>query len=176
MPVVTVQEVKTALAIDHSERDGEVADQVNRAIGTIEAYTGRKFGDAARTEYHAGGGPIIISAPPITTLTSVKDMVGGAQDVEVVSVDQSGIIWFQQYGQVFPEGLARYEVVYTGGDTEFPDDLKAATAALVQQGLSMPAGLSQLKEGDMQSVAEMNLQGVPGPIRAILDRYRILSV
>ncbi len=73
MPLATLSDVKTALAVADSADDPMIAQLQTAAESFVESVCGRNFGGGTFTEDHPGGGHLLfLKNYPVTAVASVK--------------------------------------------------------------------------------------------------------
>lgn len=159
MALVTLTQVKDYYGYPDSD-DALVTSLIDQASALIETLTGRTFEQDSFTEFMDGGAvDLIVQNIPIETSSPAPVITDYADPDNPVIVDpdtytvypQQGLIRYspQGYGDsilsdnfshndtlpvaysLWTFGARRWEVVYTGGTANVPDDIQLATIFLV---------------------------------------------
>lgn len=157
MALVTAAEYKTSRGISGTAYDTRIGEAIDVASARVREYCGRNltngFESAARTEVYDGTGTDMLQLRewPEITITSVKFLSSVASGAAVYgeTLDASGY-YADERGRLYrtngvgwawthdgttrdewPEGNRNIQVVYTGGFSTVPDNLKEAVMILV---------------------------------------------
>jgi hypothetical protein len=103
-PVVTLEQAKAFLRVDHTQDDQLITDLIAQASQEAESYTGLIFGDAVYTYEDYGGGRVFISWPaPVTSINTVqsegtdleyRDNLDGSLTIYDVPTDKTFVVNF----------------------------------------------------------------------------------
>lgn len=148
---------------------------ISSATATIEKYCNRFFESASRTFDHQWRSAVPLPAIPVSSIQVFVDQEGVfGPETEVTKcfwVDkQAGILaWNMFYS---PQALVR--IVYTGGFTTIPEDLKEAVFKTVKWDkariFSGQVGIRSQVSGDITTNFDTAL---PYEVRQTLDLYRL---
>lgn len=180
MALLTLDELKDRLFIDHADDD----DGLNLIITTVgadlEMYLNCKLGvDSDIVEYHDGGGEnLIIAQSPISSVSSIVDTFDDNAVVSTslyeVLADQGVIRKLNDLGLQgnWLSGVRRYKVTYDGGlaDDGTNNKLKsiALDLAVNKYRQSDPGAISE-QSGDHKYTRE---QGIPKEIQRKINRLK----
>jgi len=156
MALVTASEYKTSRGVSGTDYDTRIGEAIDVASARVREYCGRSssngFESAERTEVYDGTdtNALRLAEWPITEVASVKLVSGVTAGVATFgsTVDATGYYingtakeliryglmdWagWSAVGAVWPEGEGNIQVVYTGGYSTIPDNLKEAVMVLV---------------------------------------------
>lgn len=185
--LVTEQDIKDRLGRDlTTDEQARLPSLISDVTAYITKYTGWAFEEAERTRrVRAQRGVIYLKDRPVTSIAHVKPLgpdgapgaalssfeFDGIFKLRVHSVDYviNGPSWWDDYGNTFQT----FEVKYTSGFTEVPDDVKAIAGNAVTNALLSAAmlgagvsGVDSLRVGD---VAYRFSNGGIGRVAAYLD-------
>ena len=177
MAIDTRANVKLALGISDTGSDDKIDALLEPITSVIETYTRRAFSQASRTEYLTSQGEqsLPLHWTPVSAITSVTDRVTSTaiDSSEYALEDDVGILRRLPIGWRWSEGLRRYTVVYTGGPSTAPADIKAAFYEMIQASLVGQGGIKSEKDGDYSyTLGEGSMDGVPKAAQATLNSYR----
>lgn len=145
MPLITVEQAKRQLTIDHADYDFEIQEITDDAIGTVETYTGLTLDQADKTQLFNGFTWCLqIDDQPMKAVTAVRyyDENNDIQtlDPALYQVEHKGAFWrvLRADGAVWPETYPKVDAVevdYTAGwlDGEYPRPLQRAALLIVGQ-------------------------------------------
>lgn len=148
-PVVTVDEAKDHLNVGHDDDDALIATYLNAAIETLdgpgpeggpEGWLGRALGEQTlEMRLHGfGSEPILLSYPPIVSLTSVKyvDRDGVEQTMDAGDYELLGTELDRAYGKSWPVPRGQREAVRIQYVAGYPDGIpwRARAAILLMTG------------------------------------------
>jgi len=133
--MITVSEFKTYLNInaEDTSKDTFLQKCINESVKDIESYCNRSLTAGEYTEYINGNGKneIFLNAHPVFSISSIKylynnsfvDLLNSPDTIEDSAIVISNSLILLKY-YTFPKGRKNIEVVFDGGFTDAPDDLK----------------------------------------------------
>lgn len=131
MPVPTLPDVKSQLAIDGAEHDELLVRYLNASLRLIEARVGPSS-VVAKSEVVTGHGEgINLSYRPLVTvdtLTPLLDSYPSFVAADVAFDPRAGTVWRKDLGTL----VGTWTVDYTAGWVSFPDNYYLATLVTVQ--------------------------------------------
>lgn len=179
---ITLDQYKTYAEIKSSENDRKLEGIINRVEEYIKNYCGVRFVSTTYTEeLDLEGNYVFLSQMPVTAITSVQyyDADGTLQTIAATE--------YRMYGEesmleltndaVALVATSKYlikqvKVVYTGGYTSIPEDIKQATMDLVKyydKSEYTPLSSSNIRTIDYDVMQSVSL---PPHIRRVLAFYR----
>ena len=186
--LIDLNDVREALGFEPTEGISEnnlFIGLINRTSARIETYCGRKFKIREYTEYQDGDGSpnVFTDQYPITTVSELWD------DTEVLFTDStndqissSDFLIYSEEGNIrlyndetiFSKGRQNIKIIYSGGYTDIPDDLKQAG---IDWAITMYRKLKDQTHGYMTKSAGgassmIDMQAIPREVKAILDSYK----
>jgi hypothetical protein len=130
--LATRSEVKDFLNVVavNNDIDDLINQIINRMSDAFESYCNRKFASADYTEYHDGGVSYIFPKnTPIIAIAEINDDSDWVFPVSSLAASGDYRILENNhvyYSGIFESGPGSVKIVYTGGYTTIPDDLKQA--------------------------------------------------
>ena len=192
MAILTLNTYKQIKSITSSDRDQSIEQAIKAVNAFIPSYCNRYFTEyyaTDKTEYFDGTNTneIYPEVYPIVSVTSVKTSSDGGATYDttlaeytnfVVDIKNSRIVSTNTYfvDSIIP--LNSVEVVYKGGYSKVPDDLKMAAAHLVEYYLEEQYTAKKQFSGvsvDNLTVLDSSAK-LPAHIRRVLEHYRTLSI
>lgn len=184
--LVTLEEVKLYNSIVSTNHDAAITALLPRVSQFIKNYCGRTFIDhysVSKTETFSGGTPslFLVEAPVNNildfeysqdfgqTYNSLVEYTDYTFNAETDTLDVL-------YLSAFPKGVNAYRVIYTGGYSTCPDDLKQAAIDLVTYYLKADMSVKSTRSpGSSSTQVEYIVNAtVPSHIRRVLDYYRLV--
>lgn len=179
--LINVSEYKLYKGIN-SDNDLDTIISLIPAISTfIKSYCGTSFIDYKtnpKTEYWSEGGSyVFLKEFPVDTITSVKE----STDNQVTStllventdfyVDYTKGYIISANGVCFPEKINAVEVIYTGGYTQVPSDIKLAAYHILDYYRNKE--YIQRKSLGSHTIETLEIDSMSGHITRLLDPYKI---
>ena len=129
MAVLTLAAAKTHLNITSSTHDTELGTFITAAEAAIAVRCGPLESTAVTERVDTAAGRLLLSRPPVISLTSVTPVGGSALTLGDLYLNTRAGVVCGQSGSV-PSGT--YDVVYAAGRTTCPEDLVLAVKELVR--------------------------------------------
>ncbi len=156
--LVTLTDVREAMGLDilETKDDNFIIGLINRYSTRIETYCKRVFHAGLYTEYYDGDGlrgEVFVENPPIISVSGLWDDVSGhgptdtvnyqqgteiTPDLYVIEQNEAGTIRLANQSNIlanpsnyFLFGINNIKVIYSGGYTTVPEDLKDACIEMV---------------------------------------------
>ncbi|MBU2249246.1 MAG: phage head-tail connector protein [Gammaproteobacteria bacterium] len=141
--LISLAEVREVLGFEENQiqDDDRLIGYVNRASARIETYTKRKFLVREYTEYHDGDGSnlVLVDQYPIVSVSAVWDDIDRLftdnalliNSGNYVAEAEEGCLRLYNEEDAFQKGIQNIKVVYSGGYSETPDDIKQACLDMV---------------------------------------------
>jgi len=177
----TRDSVKTHLGLSGSTYDNVLDALIPAASEAIENACGRRFAQAAYTEYRDGEGldRVVLRRRPVTEIAGVWDdpsrTFGDATKLdadEFVLDGERGIVRLR--AGTFSEGVRNVKVSYTAGAATVPDDVAQACRMLIaawfHAGREGGDGLDARTAGE--TALRFSDEPMAPPVAGILERYR----
>jgi len=168
MSLLTLDEVKQFLHIDHTDDDTLLTDMILQVEAEIASYTELVLEATDYDEYVDGTGEnyIILRRPlnSVTTIT-VDDAAYDLTDAKIST--EAGILYFPS-GVEIPEGKRNVRAVYNAGYSTPPADLKKAALLIITANYLVSQTEIQTSEGETVSDRVRTLWSTA---EAILRRY-----
>lgn len=173
-PVITVDEAKTYLRVDHDDEDHLIATLISAAMGAVERYTGRRLQRATIQEDVHKFERRILLRWPVFTLDSVEYIPSGSQtytstDIYKVYDTSESRYVYQVPDTTFPSASAdvypvriTYKTGYEAGNV--PDQLKQTMYLLLGRMYESRADERQLSQASTT---------IPTTAEWMMNDYRI---
>lgn len=170
-PVVTVDDVKSHIVVDHTTDDNLIALYIEQATDYVQQYTGRQFGSQVWTVYGNCWSQVqALSFKPITSIVVTYDDEDNTE--QTLAADQYLLDDKAYPGYFYPAPEVTWPELYDGpnvarvavtcGETTLPSSARAAIYLLC---------------GDLYNQREhsnmVQLHEVPLSAKAFLDQLRI---
>ena len=153
MSVVTLAQVKTHLNLTVSTHDGELQGLIDAAEAAIGERVGPLVATVETARVRGCHTALMLPAIPAVSLTSVTPVGGGALTLDDLHLSgASGVVRWESGGAF---SATWYDVVYTSGRAECPNDLKLAVKELVRH-IWMTQRGATVRPGSAQSEAAAN--------------------
>lgn len=193
MSLCSVAQVREYLQLPDTEtgQDGLIAALIPRVDQLIQSYTSREFeptASATRTFRYWGGGTVSVMPYDLRTVTGVSYDIESGSPTVLSSGDwvlrplnttngTYNSIELVDYYTRYPSGSTPVHVSITGawGFASVPADVEHAAIMAVVAALRNEVGVSSVI-GEAGEVRFERPAALPGTVRAILDRYRVIPV
>ena len=192
MALFTSAEFKSHEGISTTDHDTFITALIARTGDFVNKYLGRKVESASYTEFYdgSGTGTLQLANSPVTAVTSVH--IDQERDFgSAALVSSSNYVIYQNEGWLrwipevttgftaaghFPVGVQNVKVIYTGGFSSVPDDIKEAailwSSAIFNR--RRRAGLQAISSGSFSITYQTTT--IPAEVKGLLDPYRMRGV
>lgn len=186
MALVSVDEIKLFLGITDNTHNDKLSLTANVISKSIETYCDRRFEAANTIEFHNGGCfNVFIKNPPVNQVFYLREYNGTEYANLVVSnsISSNTQVIFQNDSGKFTKNFSDndttffayqngVEILYNGGFTEIPQDLKLASLGWVKHIFKNQEGVQGTTFSNLGLTLIAN-RTVPEHIREIVDWYRL---
>lgn len=190
MALFTLAEFKTHEGIVGTSLDAFVTAMIPRSLAALERLTNRKLEAASFTEDYGGNGTpnLFLRYPPINSITEIKESdtrdfasVTAIPSSDYVLDSEAGIlkrveateIAVLRTGAIWPSGDYNIRVVYNGGFSTVPEDLKEAAMLWTSLRLRRRGSIGIVSETIGSHTATFRSSGSDADLDAIIARYKI---
>lgn len=166
--LITLAEIKTYLNITDTTYDSKLSYLISAVSTKINTHCKRDFNKSTATEivrFFSGSG--FVNNTPLISITSLTHRNGTVYTVEDFIQQTGEIILEEKY---FDNDYLT--VVYEGGYEAIPEDLRLAATLYIEYLYNNVAGVKSMSIGEDKIDFEINENGIPNVVTAILDSYR----
>lgn len=179
--LVTKAEYKVYAGINSTNSDAIIDTLIPKVSQFVKNYCRRTFVDwvdQALVEVHKGGGPFLM--PLETPLIDVQDISFSSDYgqtytslVEFTDWVQDGDLIYPVSVSSFPAIIRGYQITYTAGYDDVPDDLRLAVMDLITYYKSNDGAVNALKHVNTTSmqIEYITDTALPSHIKRIIDYY-----
>lgn len=183
-PLVTLEEYKTFAQISSNQQDDRITQLIPMVSFFVKNYCNRKFVDhyaTTKTEYWSDGGQYFFTdEQPIRDITSVEIKISPTSDY-VVATENVDYAWDKAtdcitslYDDGFPASPNAVKIVYRGGYSDIPEDLKLGVLDLITYYLKGENVPRKSVNSNQISVEYVTSADLPHHIKRVFDLYRII--
>lgn len=183
-PLVTLEEYKTFAQISSNQQDDRITQLIPMVSFFVKNYCNRKFVDyynVEKTEYWSDGGNFFFTdEQPIRSVTSVEVKFAPTSAYEVLTADVD-YSWDKAVDCIaalnedgFPQFPNAVKIVYKGGYSDIPEDLKLGVLDLITYYLKGESSPRKSLNSNQISVEYVTSADLPHHIKRVFDLYRII--